>query len=86
MLDVIVVHGLSVPKILFLLPLAFGGKHTSFKGFTILRCRSVQAEASAPLALHTDGEPGFPRQSVQAAVMKERLKVIAGKNYKKRKI
>lgn len=85
-LDVIVAHGLSVPKILFLLPLAFWGKHTSFKGITILRCRSVQTEASVPLALHTDGEPGFPRQSVQAAVMKERLKVIAGKNYKKRKI
>lgn len=79
MLDVIVAHGLSVLKILFLLPLAFRGKHTRFKGITILRCRSVLAEASVPLALHTDGEPAFLRRSVQAAVMKERLKVISGK-------
>lgn len=81
MLDVIVAHGLSVPKILCLLPLAFWGKHTGFKGVTVLRCRSVRAEVSAPLALHTDGEPGFPRRIVRAGVMKERLKVIAGKEY-----
>lgn len=86
MLDVIVAHGLSAPKILCLLPLAFWGKHTGFKGVTILRCRSARVEVSAPLALHTDGEPGFPRRSVQAGVMKERLKVIAGKKSEKQKI
>ena len=37
LLDVIVAHGLSVPKILCLLPLAFGGKHTGSKGITILK-------------------------------------------------
>lgn len=78
LLDVIVAHGLSVPKILCLLPLAFWGKHTDFKGVTILRCRNVRVETSAPAALHTDGEPGFPRQSVRAGVLEERLNVIAG--------
>lgn len=78
MLDVIVAHDLNVPKILCLLPLAFWGKHVGFTEVTILRCRSVRIDADAPLALHTDGEPGFPRQSVQAGVMKERLQVITG--------
>ena len=78
LLDVIVAHGLSVPKILCLLPLAFWGKHTGFKGVTILRSRNVRVETSAPAALHTDGEPGFPRQSVRAGVLEERLNVIAG--------
>ena len=78
MLDVVVAHGLSVLKILFLLPLAFGGKHTGFKGITILRGRKIRAEAGVPLALHTDGEPGFPRRAAEAQVMGEKLRVIVG--------
>ena len=78
MLDVIVAHGLPVLKILFLLPLAFGGRHTGFKGVTILRCRKVRAEAAVPLALHTDGEPGFPRRAIEAGVLENRVRVIAG--------
>lgn len=78
MLDVIVAHGLPVLKILFLLPLAFGGRHTGFKGVTILRCRKVRAEAAVPLALHTDGEPGFPRRAIEAGVLENGVRVIAG--------
>ena len=78
MLDVIVAHGLSALKILFLLPLAFGGRHTGFKGVTILRCRKVRAEAAVPLALHTDGEPGFPRRTIEAGILETGVRVIAG--------
>ena len=78
MLDVIVAHGLPVLKILFLLPLAFGGRHTGFKGVTILRCRKVRAEAAVPLAIHTDGEPGFPRRTIEARALETGLRVIAG--------
>lgn len=78
MLDVIVAHGLSRIKILFLLPTAFAGKHVRFRGITIQRCRRCSAEAERPLALHTDGEPGFPRRRVEVSVMEEKLRVIAG--------
>ena len=77
-LGVVVAHGLSVLKILFLLPLAFLGKHVGFKGISILRCKSVQVEAEAALPLHTDGEPGFLSRSTKAAVLEEKLNVIAG--------
>lgn len=78
MLDVIVAHGLPLLKILFLLPLAFGGKHIGFKGVTILRCRKVRVEADVPLALHTDGEAGFPRRTIEAGVLETGVRVIAG--------
>ncbi len=78
MLDVIVAHGLSRIKILFLLPTAFAGEHVRFRGITIQRCRRCSAEAERPLALHTDGEPGFPRRRVEVSVMEEKLRVIAG--------
>ncbi len=77
-LDVIIVHGLSVLKILCLLPLAFSGKHTGFKGVTIIRCTDVQIRTENPLPLHMDGEPGFPGKEVKASLMRERLKVITG--------
>lgn len=78
LLDVIVAHGLPVPKILCLLPLAFGGKHIGFKGITILKCRSVRVEADTPLPLHTDGEPGFPRRTAEAGILDSGIWVITG--------
>lgn len=78
LLDVIVVHGLSVLKILCLLPLAFGGKHTGFKGITILKCRRARVGTDAPLPLHTDGEPGFPRRAAEAGILDSGIWVIAG--------
>ncbi len=78
LLDVIVAHGLPMLKILCLLPLAFGGKHTGSKGITILKCRSVRVEADTPLPLHTDGEPGFPRRTAEAGILDSGIWVITG--------
>ena len=77
-MDVIIVHGLPVVKILCLLPLAFGGRHTGFKGVTLIRCKEIQVRTEKPLPLHTDGEPGFLRKEVRASFMRESLRVITG--------
>lgn len=77
-LDVIIAHGVSGIKLLFLLPLAFAGKHVGFQGVTILRCKKIQAETDRPLPLHTDGEPGFLRKKITVRLMAEQLKVIIG--------
>ena len=77
-MDVIIVHGLPVVKILCLLPLAFGGRHTGFKGVTLIRCKEIQVRTEKPLPLHTDGEPGFLRKEVRASFMRESLRVIPG--------
>ena len=77
-LDVIIVYGLPVVKILCLLPLAFWGKHTGFKGVVIKKCSGVRIRTGTALPLHTDGEPGFPRKEIGVSLMGERLKVIAG--------
>lgn len=77
-LDMIIVHGISVLKILCLLPLAFAGKHTGFKGVTVIRCRRAKISVPVPLALHTDGEPGFPRREAEVSLLKEQLRIIMG--------
>lgn len=56
-LDIMVVANLSKFKILCLLPTAFSGKHTRFKGVTTLKCRSAKVVTDCALPLHTDGEP-----------------------------
>lgn len=76
MLDIIVVHDISPLKILLLLPTAFFGRHTLFKGITVLRCSECSVETEAPMPLHTDGEPGFLRRRIRVAVLKEKLRVI----------
>lgn len=78
MLDLLVASGLTKPKMLCLLPLAFGGLHVGFKGITILRCKQVEVEADRVLALHTDGEPGFLRRRVTVGILDEKLRVIVG--------
>lgn len=78
MLDVFVASGISRAKILFLLPTAFAGLHTRFKGIEIFRCREAEIRTDMLMPLHTDGEPGFLRRKVHVRVTGERLRVIVG--------
>ena len=75
-LDIMVVSDLSKLKILCLLPTAFSGKHTRFKGVTILKCRSVKVVTDRALPLHTDGEPSFLSKEIEVSLEKEKLNVI----------
>lgn len=77
-LDIIVVHGITLPGILFLLPLAFAGKHVGFRGISFMKCTEAYIEADVPLPLHTDGEPGFLRKELSVRFTDMRLNVIAG--------
>lgn len=75
-LDVMVVEGLSKFKILFLLPTAFLGKHTRFRGIHIRRCRRVQIKSQIALPLHTDGEPLFAQTEAAVALEEEKVRFI----------
>lgn len=78
LLDVIVVHELPVLKILLLLPTAFSGMHTRFRGVSVFRCRNVVIETEIPLPIHTDGEPAFLRNRISAGITGEKIRVITG--------
>ncbi len=76
MLDIIVVAGLSKLKILTLLPTAFPGWHTRFKGVYIYRCREAAFQSERPLPVHTDGEPVFPKRQLNLSLEEEHLRLI----------
>ena len=76
LLDVIVVSDLSKLKILTLLPTAFTGWHTHFKGVHTYQCRHVSIHAERALPVHTDGEPVFLQKSISASCDSKMLQVI----------
>lgn len=56
LLDICIAENISKPRALFLLPLAYIGKHTGQKGIHIFRASKVRIVTSRPLPVHTDGE------------------------------
>jgi YegS/Rv2252/BmrU family lipid kinase len=76
LLDLFIVHGISRLKVVTLLPLAFSGRHTGFRGIEIIQCRRADITSSAPMCVHTDGEiPGF-YDTVTFSLHNEKLAVI----------
>ena len=75
-LDLFVADSLSKPMALLVLISALKGKHTSFKGIHILRCKRAVLQTEQDTCVHIDGEHfGFCRK-VAFDLMKERLKII----------
>lgn len=77
-LDICLVEKMPKLKILFLLPTAFFGRHTKYKGIHILRSRHVTIETDPPLLLHTDGESQNFQTKVTFSLKKEKLPFITG--------
>ena len=75
-LDVIVVDGLSKPKVLCCLPTAFFGKHTIFHGIHIFRCKKIDIHSDLALPVHKDGESGGISDKISIFLENNSLKVI----------
>ena len=75
-LDVIVAADLPKLKILTLLPTAYKGWHTRFRGIHIYRCRKIDITSSVSLPVHTDGEPVLRRTKISISLEPEKLRVI----------
>ena len=77
-LDLIVAEGIPRLKILLVLPTAFFGKHTNFRGVHIYRCRRAVIQSETEACVHIDGEHfGFCKK-VSFDLLKSRLKMIVG--------
>ena len=76
MLDIIVVSGLSKFKILCLLPTAYKGWHTRFKGIYTYQCKSAKIESAQVLPVHTDGEADLRSDAATFTLEPERIRFI----------
>ncbi len=77
LLNIIVISNLSKLKILALLPTAYKGWHTRFRGVYTYTCKKIQITSSAALPLHTDGEPVFRNIQGTMSLEPDRLQIIA---------
>lgn len=77
LLDVIVISGLSKLKLLTLLPTAYKGWHTRFRGVYTYTCKKTEITSSVPLPLHTDGEPVFRNTQAVMTLEPDKLRIIA---------
>ena len=69
-LDIITVSELTRLKVLCLLPTAFKGWHTRFRGITLDTCTEVTITSDRALPVHTDGEPVFLQSDIHVCLEK----------------
>lgn len=72
-LDFIIIHNVSKLKILLLFPTAYFGRHTRFKGITLLRGKTMKIKSQKPRTLHRDGEYAGISEQVTFSVQKHAL-------------
>lgn len=60
-----VVHDMHPLKILFLFPTAYFGRHTGFRGITILEGKKIEIRSASPRKIHRDGEHGGTAKRVR---------------------
>lgn len=75
-LNVTIIAGLPKLKVLFLLPTAFKGWHTIFKGVHTFSCDHFTLRSDQALPVHTDGEPVPYSNTMAASLEKESVKLI----------
>ncbi|MCP1103262.1 YegS/Rv2252/BmrU family lipid kinase [Aequitasia blattaphilus] len=75
-LNIVIAHNLPKLKILLLLPLAYRGLHTHFKGISILEGKNIIINSEVPLPIHTDGEPIFLHNKIHVTLEGKTLRVV----------
>lgn len=78
LLDLIVIADMPKLKALLLLPTAYMGWHTRFKGVHIYTCREAVLLGSQKLPVHTDGEPVMTVPGMTCSLEPEKLRFIRG--------
>jgi diacylglycerol kinase (ATP) len=81
-LDVGIAAAVSRPRILWLLPQALRGKHTSHPAITMLRCSHLEVRAEQPVPIHVDGEVITPTlERVAITLEPGRLEIIVAPSH-----
>lgn len=76
LLDVIVVSDIPRLKVLCLLPTAFFGKHTHFKGVDIFQCKEIRVKVDEKAPIHADGQPVAVEDEMKVRVAEQQIRWI----------
>lgn len=76
LLDILVVADISKLKALFLLPTAYKGWHTHFKGVHTYTCHRTDVISRKTLPVHTDGEASMTASGLSFSLETDKLRFI----------
>jgi len=76
LLDIIVAADIPKIKVLRILPTAYKGNHTRFKGIHMFTAKHIEIHSKCPLAIHTDGEPIYLHRDAIINCEDKKLAVI----------
>lgn len=76
LLNLIVIADMPKLKALLLLPTAYMGLHTHFKGVHTFTCSAIRVTGSDKLPVHTDGEPVTRASEISFSLEPEKLRFI----------
>lgn len=76
MLDVCAAHNLWKLKVLRILPTAYKGEHTRFKGIDTYKCKKITIVSEKPAPIHADGESCGVHSEVTMMLNATQLKMI----------
>ena len=74
--DLCISSGLSKPQFMFILPTAYLGMHTGFRGIATRRARELRLDATRPVYLHTDGEVLGRTRAVRIRLSAHKLRLM----------
>lgn len=75
-LDLCVVGDIKKSSFLKILPTAYKGNHTKFKGINTYKAKSIKIIADKPLAIHTDGEYAGVQSEMTITLCESKIKMI----------
>lgn len=75
-IDLCIAHNLPKLKVLRILPTAYKGEHTKFKGIDIKKGKKIVVTTSRPAHIHTDGEPCGIHSEMTVELNAAQLKMI----------
>ncbi|MDO4187461.1 MAG: diacylglycerol kinase family lipid kinase [Lachnospiraceae bacterium] len=76
LIDVCVASNISKLKVLCLMPLAYKGKHTKFKGIETYTAKKIQIFSDEKLPIHTDGEYAGVEDELVVTLCSKQIRVI----------
>jgi len=75
-LNLCMASNISRLKVLMILPTAFFGKHTGFKGVDCYNTSAFTLKSEEPLWLHTDGESGIQADYISVECLSQKIRFV----------
>ncbi len=76
LLDICVAGDIRKFRVFYIIPAAYMGRHTRFKGIDLYRAKKIRIISDKPLEIHTDGEYAGFQDEMTVSLCSKKIRVI----------